>query len=65
MAQSNPALFQMISDPKTLSRQLEKLSKTKELAETNHKELRAKQAKEWASWVDSYRYKGIEEPKTV
>ncbi|KAG7259322.1 hypothetical protein CRUP_006591 [Coryphaenoides rupestris] len=55
MAQSNPALFQMISDPKTINRQLEKLSKTKELAETNREELRAKQAEEWDSWVVSYR----------
>lgn len=57
MAQSNPALFQMISDRKTIARQLEKMSKMQELTETNQEELKTKQAEEWASWVVSYRYK--------
>ncbi|CAL8358054.1 unnamed protein product [Lota lota] len=55
MAQSNPALFQMISDRKTIGRQLEKLSKLQELNETNQEELRAKQAEEWTDWITSYR----------
>ena len=55
MAQSNPALFQMISDRKTIGRQLEKLNKTQELAEVNQEELRGQQAQEWTDWVTSYR----------
>ncbi|CAL8374877.1 unnamed protein product [Arctogadus glacialis] len=55
MAQSNPALFQMISDRKTIGRQLEKLNKTQELAEINQEELRGQQAQEWTDWVTSYR----------
>ena len=55
MAQSNPALFQMISDRKTIGRQLEKLNKTQELAEINQEELKAQQAGEWIGWITSYR----------
>ncbi|CAL8292532.1 unnamed protein product [Boreogadus saida] len=55
MAQSNPALFQMISDRKTIGRQLEKLNKTQELAELNQEDLRGQQAQEWTDWVTSYR----------
>ncbi|KAJ3596827.1 hypothetical protein NHX12_003227 [Muraenolepis orangiensis] len=55
MAQGNPRLFQMISDQKTIARQLEKLGKTQELAKINQQELRAKQAEEWTSWIVSYR----------
>ena len=55
MAQSNPALFQMISDRKSIARQLEKLSKLQELTDTNQDELRAKQAEEWTGWITSYR----------
>lgn len=55
MAQSNPALFQMISDRVTLARQLEKLRKLKELMETSQEELRSKQAEDWRSWVVRYR----------
>ncbi|KAK0145770.1 Selenoprotein O [Merluccius polli] len=57
MAQSNPALFQMISDRKTIARQLEKLSKLQELTDTNQDELRGKQAEEWTGWITSYRKK--------
>ncbi|XP_072241557.1 selenoprotein O1 isoform X2 [Leuresthes tenuis] len=55
MAQSNPALFQMISDRVTIARQLERLSKLKDLMETSQEELKAKQAEEWSSWIKRYR----------
>uniref|UniRef100_A0A3Q1BFE9 Selenoprotein O n=1 Tax=Amphiprion ocellaris TaxID=80972 RepID=A0A3Q1BFE9_AMPOC len=46
MAQSNPALFQMISDRATIVRQLERLSRLKDLMETSQEELRTKHAEE-------------------
>uniref|UniRef100_A0A8C2WWF8 Selenoprotein O n=1 Tax=Cyclopterus lumpus TaxID=8103 RepID=A0A8C2WWF8_CYCLU len=55
MAQSNPALFQMISDRTTIARQLDKLSKLKDLIETSQEELKAKQAEEWSRWITRYR----------
>lgn len=55
MAQSNPALFQMISDRMTIARQLERLSKLKDLMETNEDELKIKHAKEWTHWITRYR----------
>ncbi|KAM4573370.1 selenoprotein O1 [Odontesthes bonariensis] len=55
MAQSNPALFQMISDRVTIARQLERLSKLKDLMETSQEELKAQQAEEWTSWIKHYR----------
>lgn len=55
MAQSNPALFQMISDRMTIARQLDKLSKLKDLMETSQEELKTKQAEDWASWITRYR----------
>lgn len=55
MAQSNPALFQMISDRVTLARQLDKLRKLKELMETSQEELKAKQAEDWKGWITRYR----------
>ena len=55
MAQSNPALFQMISDRTTMARQLEKLSRLKDLMETSREELRGKQAEDWRSWITGYR----------
>uniref|UniRef100_A0A3Q3BSH3 Selenoprotein O n=2 Tax=Kryptolebias marmoratus TaxID=37003 RepID=A0A3Q3BSH3_KRYMA len=55
MAQSNPALFQMISDRVTIARQLDKLSKLKELMETSQEELKTRQAEEWSSWLTRYR----------
>lgn len=55
MAQSNPALFQMISDRATMARHLDKLSKLKELMETSQEELKNKQAEEWSSWITRYR----------
>lgn len=55
MAQSNPALFQMISDRVTLARQLEKLRKMKELTEISQEELRSKQAEDWRVWILRYR----------
>ncbi|KAL6107063.1 selenoo [Pungitius sinensis] len=55
MAQSNPALFQMISDRATISRQLEKLSKLKDLTEAGPDELKTKQAEDWSRWISRYR----------
>lgn len=55
MAQSNPALFQMISDRATIARQLEKLGRLKELMETSQEQLRSQQAEEWTSWIRLYR----------
>ncbi|CAB1450778.1 unnamed protein product [Pleuronectes platessa] len=55
MAQSNPALFQMISDRTTIARQLEKLSRLKDLMETSREELRVKQAEDWTRWIAGYR----------
>uniref|UniRef100_A0A8C2JYX4 Selenoprotein O n=1 Tax=Cyprinus carpio TaxID=7962 RepID=A0A8C2JYX4_CYPCA len=55
MAQSNPALFQMISDRKTVARQLERLSRLKELMDTTAEQLRAKQTEDWSCWIRKYR----------
>lgn len=55
LAQTNPALFQMISDRMTIARQLDKLSKLKDLMESNSEELKIKQAKEWTAWITRYR----------
>lgn len=55
MAQSNPALFQMISDRMTLARQLDRLGRLKDLMETSQEELKTKHAEEWTQWVKRYR----------
>ncbi|KAM8892082.1 selenoprotein O1 [Spinachia spinachia] len=55
MAQSNPALFQMISDRTAISRQLEKLGKLRDLMEAGPDELKSKQAEDWSRWVTRYR----------
>ncbi|KAM9854679.1 selenoprotein O1 [Aulostomus maculatus] len=55
MAQSNPALFQMISDRMTIARQLDRLSRLQELMETSEEELKNKQAEEWSRWITRYR----------
>ncbi|XP_076841356.1 selenoprotein O1 isoform X2 [Brachyhypopomus gauderio] len=55
MAQSNPALFQTLSDQTLLARQLDKLSRLKELMETTEEELRRQQREEWTSWIKQYR----------
>uniref|UniRef100_A0A672PU16 Selenoprotein O n=1 Tax=Sinocyclocheilus grahami TaxID=75366 RepID=A0A672PU16_SINGR len=55
MAQSNPALFQMISDQKTVARQLERLSRLKELMDTTAEQLRANQTEDWSCWIKKYR----------
>ncbi|KAI4825903.1 hypothetical protein KUCAC02_021564 [Chaenocephalus aceratus] len=49
MAQSNPALFQMISDRATIVRQLEIISKLKDLMETSQEELQSKHAEDWSA----------------
>uniref|UniRef100_A0A3B5AL18 Selenoprotein O n=1 Tax=Stegastes partitus TaxID=144197 RepID=A0A3B5AL18_9TELE len=55
MAQSNPALFQMISDRATIARQLDRLSRLKDLMESSQEELTAKHADDWTSWITRYR----------
>uniref|UniRef100_A0A3Q2PDJ9 Selenoprotein O n=1 Tax=Fundulus heteroclitus TaxID=8078 RepID=A0A3Q2PDJ9_FUNHE len=55
MAQSNPSLFEMISDRATIARQLDRMSKLKVLMETSEEELRSRQAQEWTSWITLYR----------
>lgn len=55
LAQSNPALFQMIADRATIARQLDRLSKLKDLMETTQQGLKTKQAEEWSDWVTRYR----------
>lgn len=55
MAQSNPALFQMISDRATIARQLDRLGKLKDLMETSQEELKTKQAEDWSRWITRYR----------
>lgn len=55
MAQSNPALFQMISDRTSIARQLDRLGKLKDLMETSQEELKTQQAEEWSRWITRYR----------
>lgn len=55
MAESNPALFEMISDRATIAKQLDRMSKLKVLMETSQEELRGRQAQEWTSWIKLYR----------
>lgn len=55
MAQSNPTLFQMLSDKSTLVRELEKLSRLKELMDTNEEQLKSKQTEDWICWIQKYR----------
>ena len=55
MAQSNPALFQMISDRMTIARQLDRLSKLKDLMDISEEELKTKHADEWTHWITRYR----------
>lgn len=55
LAESNPALFQMLADKKAVSKQLERLARLKELVDTNQEDLRAKQREDWARWAKQYR----------
>lgn len=55
LAQSNPALFQMISDRMTIARQLDKLSRLKDLMESSEEELKVKQGGDWTAWITRYR----------
>jgi len=57
MAQSNPALFQMISDRKTVALQLERLSKLKELMDITPEQLRARHTEDWSCWIRKYRFR--------
>ena len=56
MAQNNPALFQMLSQGRNLTKQLERLSRLKELMELSEDQLREKQLEDWTSWLTLYRY---------
>ncbi|KAM9377891.1 selenoprotein O1 [Pholidichthys leucotaenia] len=55
LAQSNSQLFQMISDRATIARQLDRLSKLKDLMETSEEELKTKHAEQWTAWITRYR----------
>uniref|UniRef100_A0A8C6WW32 Selenoprotein O n=1 Tax=Neogobius melanostomus TaxID=47308 RepID=A0A8C6WW32_9GOBI len=55
LAQTNPTLFQIISDRMTIARQLDKLSKLKDLMESSQEELKIKQAEDWTAWITRYR----------
>ncbi|KAK2847940.1 hypothetical protein Q7C36_009622 [Tachysurus vachellii] len=55
LAQSNSALFGMMSDRRTLARELEKLSRLKELLESTETDLKAKQTEAWTFWIKQYR----------
>ncbi|KAK7891673.1 hypothetical protein WMY93_023636 [Mugilogobius chulae] len=55
LAQTNPPLFQMISDRATIARQLDKLSKLKDLMESSEEELKIKQEDDWTAWIRRYR----------
>uniref|UniRef100_A0A3B4AR62 Selenoprotein O n=1 Tax=Periophthalmus magnuspinnatus TaxID=409849 RepID=A0A3B4AR62_9GOBI len=55
LAQTNPALFQMISDRATIARQLDKLSKLKDLMESSEEQLKVKQGEDWTVWITRYR----------
>ncbi|KAG9331241.1 hypothetical protein JZ751_019716 [Albula glossodonta] len=61
LAQTNPALFEMVSDKRTVARQLERLARLKELMDTNQEDLRAKQRDDWARWVKCYRNRLLQE----
>uniref|UniRef100_W5LL81 Selenoprotein O n=2 Tax=Astyanax mexicanus TaxID=7994 RepID=W5LL81_ASTMX len=71
MAQSNPALFNILSDRTTVAQQLQKLSRLKELLETTEEELKAKQTEDWTCWIQKYRQRlareceGVNDIKTV
>ncbi|KAM8861849.1 selenoprotein O1 [Synchiropus picturatus] len=55
LAQSNPTLFHMISDRMTISRQLDRMARLKDLMESSEEELRAKNVDEWTRWIKRYR----------
>ncbi|KAJ8374107.1 hypothetical protein SKAU_G00046870 [Synaphobranchus kaupii] len=55
LAQSNPALFEMLADKASVSKQLERLARLKELVDTNPEDLKAKQREDWTRWVKQYR----------
>ncbi|MBN3322876.1 SELO protein, partial [Atractosteus spatula] len=55
LAQSNPSLFQILSERRSVLRELKRLEKLKELLETSEEQLRERQREEWTSWVQKYR----------
>lgn len=55
MAQNNPALFQMLSHGRNLTKQLQRLSRLKELMDTTEDQLRTKQREDWVCWLTLYR----------
>nr|XP_023671011.1 selenoprotein O isoform X2 [Paramormyrops kingsleyae] len=55
LAESNPAIFQLLAGKKMVTRQLEKLARLKELMDTNQEVLRSKQREDWTRWMKQYR----------
>lgn len=55
LAQSNAALFGMVSDRRMLAQQLEKLSRLKDLMESTETDLKTQQKEEWSCWINQYR----------
>ncbi|XP_056224199.1 selenoprotein O2 isoform X2 [Seriola aureovittata] len=55
MAQTNPAMFSMVSDRPGVAQQLERMGRLKELLETDQDELKEKQRDDWIHWVSRYR----------
>ncbi|KAK6291137.1 hypothetical protein J4Q44_G00384720 [Coregonus suidteri] len=61
MAQTNQAMFCLVTDRPEVAHQLEKMSRLKELLSTNQDELRAKQREDWLRWVSQYRKRLVKE----
>lgn len=55
LAESNPAIFQLLAGKKTVTRQLEKLARLKDLMDTNQEDLKSKQREDWTRWMKQYR----------
>ncbi|XP_028815141.1 selenoprotein O1 isoform X2 [Denticeps clupeoides] len=55
MAQSNPGLFNVLADRRSVSKQLERLARLRELLDTSEEQLRAKQRDGWSRWLQKYR----------
>lgn len=56
LAQTNPAMFGMVTDSPGVAQQLELMGRLKELLETDQDELKRKQRGDWIHWVSRYRY---------
>ncbi|XP_066561595.1 selenoprotein O1 isoform X2 [Amia ocellicauda] len=55
LAQSNPSLFQFLSDRKSVSQELQRLERFKELLEMSEEQLRERQREAWKCWLYKYR----------